>query len=490
MAYVTRDIEDEEEEKQQQQQQASGTPTFRPGAAVSSNGMPAPQQTPQQQKGSGFVNLDSWLNAGKGRDAAITSTGATKIGAEKDTFNAAAKPVEDATFSATTYGNMWEAGADVDKAAASGDTSGLEKNVSQTYGGPREVNYDATKQQNLWDTEALTSADTAGSVLGRKAMDAGEYSRGAQALDRVLFGADAASQQAMGGVKNERTAFTDDVKKRSESAGKKVADFDKLAADANVANKARLGEYGGEIVKRVDNRVADALAKEKEARGVIAGGTHWIDAEGKAHTLAGGESVGDIVGGGAKQENMITGQESAGLAALNKILGMPTIQKTGDYQGVSTTVNKDPNWAPPLPSRGGYDPRPGTVTEMLDGDINDPSTPKGAYHKAWSEAGYPGGNGDTVALKQFLDDFQRAHPEIKLPTGEESDAFERRKGSPGKASERDQQISDFDNEVISTPFGAMKRGDWNKLQGNMSTKDTDDEAQKLLKIMSDIFGGG
>lgn len=438
MAYVL--PQDDEEQKQQQAQQQTtpmlgGAQSF---GGASGNGGQAPAETPKSQnaqsKGSGFTNLSNWLDAGKGRDQSITSKSTGLLGTEKDTFNKALEPVKSADFKAK---NVVDAGtADPAKgnlginqfentfnSAAGGDANAKTEvtgMLNQKYDGPRDVNYDATKQKNLWDTASLTSADTAGQVLARPQIEAGQYGAGMQRLDSALFGADSASRGAMDTAKKDLTSFGDTVKTDTKAMMDKVAGFDAAAKSGNESTKAALEKIGANMSGAIDSRVAEARAKEEEARKALADG--YIQTEDGYRKAGNGYSAGAITGGGATRDNIATAQERSGFDLLNELIGADKLQQAGPYQGVKAETNFDANWKPDN-GRGTYDARPFTAMDMLSD-----SNPEHAkiLRDAWQEYGPKNDNGTyhDGMWKEFYDRFQREHPEVKLPSGEEADAYE------------------------------------------------------------------
>ena len=453
--------------------------------------MPAPQQTPQQQQGTGFTNLKSWLDAGKGRDKSITEAGTDRINKEKGAFSAAAKPVEDASYTANNYWDGWTAGSAVSHAANGGGTADIERDLTQSYTGPKEIKYDPAAQKNLWDVNSLSSADTAGQVLGRDEMDKGQYSQGAQALDRVLFGADAESQKAIGGVKDASKAFGAEVASRSTALKDKVAGFEKAAADANAGNRAKLKDYGKSMSDKLDARVLGAKEQQDKIRKMLEDdptllypGNQGPTRDDPFQTLQGGE-IREITGGGEiSRGTMVNDDEVKGFDVLAKVLGLdapPTVQKTGTYQELGTKVTKDPNYVAPLKDLG--NPRPGTITSMLDGDINDPNTPKGAYQKAFLEYG-PGARGGMYSdeeNRQFLDRFRRENPQFAdlIPDQAAVEAWE-------KSPEYQKQ---YEGQLNKSPDGPGVNWQSTPEGANKVKADSDALLEEVKKRMPWMFGG-
>jgi hypothetical protein len=441
MAYVLPQLDDEEEKQQQQSQ----SPSLGGQQMIGGGGggpMSAPKETPKAQnvtqKGTGFTNLSNWLDAGKGRDQDISSKGSSLLGEEKTAFGAAKKPLEDATFSAKTIEGMGRDPATgtlvFDRAfgnAANGDQKAkgeIKGMLEQDYTGPMSVDYNAADRKNLWDVGALTDASTASSVLAKPQMDAGKYGAGMQRLDSVLFGADAASRGALDKNKTDFGDFTKQVGADSEALAKKALGFKDQAKQAREGVRDELTKRHGTMTKQLDDevkRLQDEEAKDAAAR---AQGLVYDPSSSSYVKMGQSLSAGKTTGGGATRENVVTATQKSGFDLLNELLGTPSVTKGNtSYEKPRTEIVRDPNWQPHSKIVG--NPRVGTVLQMLPGDQADPNSPKGMYMRAWAEAGYPGadasGNYDAIEANEFLDSFARAHPELRIPTQEETDAYEK-----------------------------------------------------------------
>lgn len=457
MGYVLPRDEDEEEQQQQGAPQLGGSQSF--AAAPGGKAAPITPQTPAaqnvQNKGSGFTNLTNWLDAGKGRDKTISDKSTQLLGAEKTNFAKAAEPVKSATYQAKTVDDVNKGGM-VDKFknnvwdAAQGDAqkkAEIAGMTAQKYEGARDVNYDPNAQKNLWDVANLSNTSTVGNVLARPAIEAGQYGAGMQRLDNVLFGADAASQAAIGGAKKGLTDFGAEVKTEKQALADKVAGFDKAAKDASEGTKKRLGEIGADWNDTINRRVTSAQEAEAKHRQAVADG-YAQGADGSWHKVGPGEVAGLTSGGGATRENLATDQERRGFDLLSELIGGEKIgTATGKYEEMKTGMTRDPDYGKTQPMDG---VRAGTVVNMLD-DRN-PEQAR-VFQKAMEEYG-PKNNGQNqgVAWNEFFDRFQREHPDIPLPTGEDARAYEgssrardnearMREGRPAVPGEKDAMIN-------------------------------------------------
>ncbi len=439
MAYVLPQLDEEEEQLQQEQ---SATMPRLGGAAPSIGGASGGGSVPQQQtpkaqnaqsKGSGFTNLQNWLDAGQGRHQNIASTGQNLLGQEKTAFGAAAKPLQDASFTAETLGG------DIVNNAISGDAGAKTKikgMLSQDYSGPMSVDYDASSRKNLWDVGSLSDAKTAGSVLAKPAIDAGQYGAGMRRLDSVLFGADAASRGAMDAQGKGLTDFTKQVGSDTKQLEDKALGFKDEAAKAREGTRTELTNRHKELSDRLDSRVADAQAKEAKDRELLQQGLVYNPKTRRYERLAPGQMAGQTTGTTADRRNIMSESEKTGFDSLDELIGSGKVDRTGNYARPTTEVIKDPNYVAPLPSRGGHDPRLGTVMESLK--RTNPEHFE-TLKKAYTEYG-PQNDGVTdqaVAFSEFWDRFQREHPEVPIMTGEEADASEALQGSAVDAWKKD-----------------------------------------------------
>lgn len=410
MAYVIKDL-DEEEDKQAGASTSTGNA---PSSSISTApkqgvaSVAAPQQSAQQKRGTGFTNLSEWLNAGQGRDKAISSTGSAALGAEKNKFGTAKDTAETSLAGnkvINLQGTASEAldreagivpqanrptllaapaapaalpvpsiptqprgiagalaprtGGTLDLATAlrnppaapnmaidaglqpSTTTSGpiptspvetgpsLDAVLNQHYTGPAGIDYQAGN--DFQNATMLGNTSTVSDVLGKDAIAAGQYSGGMRALDNILFGADAASQGAIGANKTGAETFKNDA----SAAG---ADFETRAqqrADdmAAAAGKTRtdLTKIGDDAKTSLEKRVAAANAAAKTAYD-NPGAAGW-----NGSTWQGSEA------GSANAGNVMTASEEKRFAALKKYLGYEAPTKDGEY--------KQGSWVDPNPEQ-------------------------------------------------------------------------------------------------------------------------------------------
>jgi len=327
-------INDDEEDKKQEQ-----STTLAPGA-VSSGATPVPasggggsltpapqnQQTAQQKQGTGFTNLSSWLDAGKGRDKLVSDTGGGLLSTEKSTFDTAVKPLQDATFQTQSVDDKELTGL----LSAPGDEwkSKLGGLLSQDYTGPMSVDYDPGKGKsfdNLKGLDALSSTDTTGAELAKRTAPTPIYNAGSRRLDNTLFGADSASQTAIGSNKTGATDFLTGAEKTSGELAKKAQGFKEQAASARDATRGQLKTASDNILSNLDRQVQafnfgedqKAMGKPTESAGVDEFGRpmKWTDYQ---------------AGNRATRENMISEQDASALSRLGELIGAPQIKRGGD----------------------------------------------------------------------------------------------------------------------------------------------------------------
>ena len=392
MAYVLPQQDDEE-------QQAPAMPAApKLGGAAPAGPAPSQGQTAQQQqntdrassaqsKGSGFTNLSNWLSAGKGRDQNITKTGGDLLGKEQNAFDAAAAPVKNASFQAA--GNAAEM-------FGRGDDAGAAAAMNQTYKGPRDVNYDANAQKNVWDARALGQTNQVGGVLARPAVEAGQYGAGMQRLDNVLFGADSSSQKAIGDQATATKGFETKVGTEKAALGEKVAGLDKQAEAANATARGQLKDVYGQRLAGLDAEVGRRNAADAKTRAEVAaagGNLVWDPTTNGWRQAAEGQRAAEWTGGGATRENTVgTWETDNGFARLNKLLNgeTPTVQATGTYESAKRGAEADPNF-----DARGHDPWTGekiSDQEAAGRGTNtwmrakmDRNNPDGVYQQALAE---------------------------------------------------------------------------------------------------------
>lgn len=116
MGYVINDLDPEDKKNNGI---ANGAPSSTAPAPKAQGiaSVVAPQKTAQQQRGTGFTNLSEWLNAGQGRDKAISDTGAQKLGNEKSAFGKAGGTAETGLADNPVINLQGDAGTALDRSA-------------------------------------------------------------------------------------------------------------------------------------------------------------------------------------------------------------------------------------------------------------------------------------------------------------------------------------------------------------------------------------
>lgn len=386
MAYVLPQQDDED-----QQQATMPAPPKLGGAApmgaAPSQGPSAQQEqntqkaASAQSKGTGFTNLTSWLDAGKGREQNITKTGGELLSKEQNAFDAAASPVKNASFQAAgSAAEMFGKGDDAGAAAA----------MNQKYTGPRDVNYDANAQKNVWDARSLGQTNTVTDVLARPAMQAGQYGAGMQRLDNVLFGADAASQKAIGDQAQATKGFETKVGAEKKALGDKVAGLDQQAAAASEAARGQLKNVYDQRMAGLEAEVNRRNKADEDLKAQLGADKVWDPVTQGWRTVAEGQRAGEWTGGGANIENTIgTYETDNGFARLNKLLGTPTVQAAGKYESAKRSAEDDPNYDrridPWTGERIADQEAAGRGTNTWMRQQFDLQNPNGIYQKALAE---------------------------------------------------------------------------------------------------------
>jgi hypothetical protein len=339
MAY----LKPEEEEQQAGQPMAPGAIKPQGGLVPGGPGGVQPQQTPQQKQGTGgFTNLQRFLDAGAGRDQNISKVGGDLLKTETSTFDAAKEPLESATFTPTTFtdeqiGGILGSGG-VNKPSKSSDPimgapapaggfDALKGALTQDYTGPMSVDYDPTKgtsKDNLLGLDALAGTNTTGAELAKRLSGGASYGAGSRRFDNAMFGADVASQKAIGTNKEQGGKFLKGVGEKSKELANKAKGFKDAAAQARNATRGQLEGFADRIVGGVDSRVKTASDAEQWRR------------MGAPQTSAPAGYMWDVYEGGGTptRQNMVTADESGALQKLGKLIGMenvPQIHKGGEF---------------------------------------------------------------------------------------------------------------------------------------------------------------
>jgi hypothetical protein len=379
MPYVTNTLEDEDKEKQAPEEKppligGQSAPASSGGGSV--GGDTQPQHNPAQ-KGSGFVNLQSWLDAGQGRDKAVSDKGASALQKESDSWTGAKTTAEEGLGKAqpVTLGGSVSAALDreIGASATPPPRTGHTPNrrdepvpgvsvaptgptigdvLDQKYTGPETIGY--KPGQDLTDLALLSGTNTIADVTGREAAEAGQYGKfsGLRALDDVLYGADAASVNAAGANKASGKKFVDGVTAGMDTFNEQVA-ARKGAIDTEKGRvrdelKKIYGDQMKDIQGRVDLENEQALADSHNPNQVrVPTSGRGPGASTRMIGVPGGQVMGEWEGseaGSATVGNMMRDDEAKRFGALSKYLGYDNAPTdTGDYaRGRWTTKDAPP----------------------------------------------------------------------------------------------------------------------------------------------------
>lgn len=253
MAFV-QDVMDEEENNQQQ-----------PGGVVTTSGSSGGvvgqgTQTPQasKPKGSGWTNLQNYISANAGNDAAMGNKIAGKIGEQAggvEQAKSALTPKVEQDVQANTVVDTGVIGAlQTDPTKVAKDA--FKKQSTAVYRGPEDVSSYQEYGQGQKAKSALTerldltkSAEGQGALL--KDIAGQNYTQGLQSLDQFILGAGeqgkksiADTQSKYGNVASDWDALTGQLNQKFRQAKETTA---KTAADTNKAYDDVFGATTGRI---------------------------------------------------------------------------------------------------------------------------------------------------------------------------------------------------------------------------------------------------
>ncbi len=352
--YITKDLgEDEEEQKQQQAPLIGGTAPASSGPSMTTGvgGAQAQPQINPAQKGTGYTSIQSWLDAGKGRDKAVSQKGATALTNEQGTYKKASDEAESGLAGQVVKTIAGSVPAQLNREAgivptgptvnrkppplAPGATGGtIGEVLNQTYTGPESIEY--KPGQDLTDLALLSSANTIADVTGRDAANKGQYSQfsGLRMLDDALYGADASTVGAAAANKESGKKLVEDVQAKTKDFTDRVAERKGAMGEESKKLKDELKAiYGAEVsrlAKSADDENARAMAESNDT------GMIWDEASGRMIPTPAGFVQGAWEGseaGSATAGNMMSDNDAKRFGALSQFLGYddaPT--KTGDYQ--------------------------------------------------------------------------------------------------------------------------------------------------------------
>lgn len=432
---------DDEEQQQPTLSGGGGQPapvtsgaTAAPLSAPPPTGGQSQNQAPSQNanRSGRFTNLQDMLAQNKGIADQVKTAGASAIGSAKDSFNAAADPLRNASFTPQTD---WRPAIEsitgktpVNNTATTVPTSGigvtrmggtnnlggissggvgapgalnvtnadpyaaLRGMLTQSYNGPGPMSFDVTGATKKAD--ALGNFRTAGAELA-----VGPYSAGASRLDAGLFGGSGEVRAVQNDLNKQVGEFRDSATKEMGDLNSKVASFEDAAARARDEVRTGLSGYGKELLAALQGRVDTAntqsqadfdsgVVRDASGRVVQFSPPPGVDPadiiSDKNYYAPAGKMRGAWTGaapGSATIGNMVTGDEFARFDALRQLLGDPTfdIQDTGDYTAGGYSLVDDPNYVAPEPELPGPMAKP-----ELGEDGGLKKSDAAAAHAAWA----------------------------------------------------------------------------------------------------------
>lgn len=310
MAPYAFDLIDEEKKKKEQEQQAQGefgAPAMTGGGGSFTQGASPSQEKGANQQGSGFVNLDNYLNANKGSNFGSKFTG--NVQSSVDTAKGAINQGADQFSQASNQGaTKW---SDV-QPKAQGMVSGAGDNTSQadadqfkawsnaSYQGPESFNSTA------WGTRAQGAAQKAGQEAKALGTEGGRfalleqyfgrptYNTGQKTLDNALVQNTpgvAAKAQNLG---NQAGALTSQYGQTAQSsnnlaASNRAATQDTAKNSKDLVSQAR-SDFGTDLQGRYDTYKADT-GKWNDARRADIGDDTLDDDTRKLYGLNSGDSL-------------------------------------------------------------------------------------------------------------------------------------------------------------------------------------------------------
>lgn len=215
----------------------------------------------------------------------------------------------------------------------------IDQVLNQKYDGPGAIDYQAG--DDFQDATMLGETSTVSDVLGRDSINKGQYSQGMRSLDNLLYGADRASQDAIGTNKTN----TDTFKKDAIATGD---DFTKRAGERSGEIDDAAGRLRTELTAIGDNTKTSLAARAAAANAQAQERSNSTDmvldpATGKMVPLRAGDVMGGWEGdavGSANAGNVMTAAEEKRFGALNKYLGYDGVTRTGQYNEGRRTVEK------------------------------------------------------------------------------------------------------------------------------------------------------
>lgn len=331
MVYITRNVEDEDKKEKNDSVLGINRPRSAPSlSSPVSGGSSAPiQPKPSRAQGTGFTNLGRYLDAGRGRDAAIGTESGKLIGNESKAFGQAYQGAYEGLNKVKPIELSGGVSGQFDNAKPGQGGPSISQVLGQEYNGPDSIGY--VPGEDYGKAQALGDKSTISSVLVNDPKNKANYTGGMRSLDEALYGADPASVAA---------------------SKKSVKDLGEFTKQANVLNNQFSSDVNSkkeQIQKIKDDTLGQIkdynaqLASDIQAR---ANAVNERDAAAYANqSVPEGSTLGQWSGsapGTANLSNQMTDEEQRRLSILSKYLGYNSPVKSNDYIQGKYDVTKNP----------------------------------------------------------------------------------------------------------------------------------------------------
>jgi hypothetical protein len=373
------------------------------------------QQSAMQPRGSGYINLQSFLTptVAKQNQGAVRGMGADLTGKVSGAFDSANTADRSAiTANAPKTTNYWDVAGLATKAGG-GDKVAYDKLaglLGQTYAGPDKSTFDLGANADNARLGKLGGAATALDALhpgmkGENGLLRPRVTQGTNWLDRSLIQGDAGTlgeiSKVKGGADELAQLIGGKQDETAKLAGETKAGVDKAREDARGVAKSYIDvtKTQAEQNARSANAQTDALL---------------------ARAAAGEQGIGNVSAGPrATAGNFLDKSTAGGLSALAEMLGDPSLgaKSTGAYKAPTFTQTVEPNAAPtyaesPLDYSDNYrrDQTTGHWQNTATGEVFDGTWQYLPQSNTWKNAltGETKGAGQVVGGAMSQDEYRNA----------------------------------------------------------------------------------
>ncbi len=239
------------------------------GSAVGSSPVAQPNGS-QGGAGTGFVNIDSYLNANKGAGQAVKAAGDKALGADASAFGAANKTVAD---NVKAQDKPIVDPGDLAASVVDGGGNAVEQAkaiMANKFQGPSAVDYKIGNSDQMKQVAALGNAKSAGKQLATNSGTIGQYGTGLSAIDSAIYGS-AGEKGNLDALNAGGLAQSTEQGTTAEATNKSATDLSAKIGKQADAQRQALIQAGSHLKKTAQEKADAANAQQLDdmTKGIV-----------------------------------------------------------------------------------------------------------------------------------------------------------------------------------------------------------------------------